>query len=220
MFSLKPILFFGAKILIFYLLLVGLFSWWGVSYTKTFNKINTFVFQDFGKNGLVRFKVANAQKTPFTVKMEVLSKKMIKQVQKNAREGQTVAGVQSIFYNFDIWLYAVLPLIMVLSLILASPVPPLQMLKAIGLALIITQLLIFLKIGITITDETYLHPWLEINNSWWHTFFANPSATSVLKDIFKFVGFSLVLSVLIWVGVTFNTKDWRRFGKVFDEVGI
>ncbi len=220
MFSLKPILFFAAKILIFYLLLVGVFSWWGVSYTKTFNKINTYVFQDFGSNGLIRFKVANSEKSPFNVKMEILSKKMIAKVQKQATQGQTTATVKSIFYNFDVWLYAILPVIVVMSFVLASPVPSLQMLKALLLGLLITQLVIFLKIGITITDETYLNPWLQINDSWWHVFFANPAATAILKDIFKIVGFSLIISVLIWVGVTFRAKDWKRFSKVFDEISV
>ncbi|MEZ4884664.1 MAG: hypothetical protein R3E32_08065 [Chitinophagales bacterium] len=220
MFSLKPILFFAAKVLVFYLLLVGLFSWWGVSFTRTFNKINTYVFEDFGSNGLVQFKVSNPKKTPFNIKMDIISKKMIAEVQRKAKHGDTSATVKTVFYQFDVWLYAVLPIIVVMSFILASPVPPLQMLKALALGLLISQLIVFLKMGITITDETYRQAWLQVNDSWWHTFFGNPSATAALKDIFKFVGFSLIISVLIWVGVTFRPKDWKRFSRIFDQIDV
>ena len=131
----------------------------------------------------------------------MLSKKMIAEAQQNAQQGQTVASIQSVTYQFDVWLYAILPIIVVISFILSSPVPPLQMLKALALGLLITQLIIFLKIGITITDETYRQPWLQITDSLWHTFFANPSATDALKDVFKFVGFQSH-----WVGIDLGRR--------------
>lgn len=220
MFSLKPIFLFAAKIFLFYLLFVGLFSWMGASYTKTFNKINTVVFGDFGSNGLVKFKVEKPKESPFLVKMEMYSKKMIREVQKKAAQGQTSASVNMIFYNFDIWLYAILPMIVVMSFVLSSPVPPLQMLKALLLGILITQLLTLLKIGITITNETYLNPWLQITDSWWQTFFANPSATKSMTNIFRMVGFSLVISIFVWVGVTFRKRDWRKFSRLLDKLNV
>ncbi len=223
MFSLKPVLFFAAKILIFYLLLIALFTWWGASYTKTLNKLNTFVFENYGSNGLVRFKINKPKKTPFSIKMEIISKKMARQVQRQANKSNSrkkQAGVKMLFYQFDAWLFAVLPLIIVLSFVLASPIPPLQMLKALGIGIVLSQLLVLFKIGITITDEVYLNPWLQIDDSLWQTIFANPSATTALKDIFKYVGFSLIFSVLIWAGAAFNGKDWRKFGRIIDKMGI
>jgi len=223
MFSLKPVLFFAAKILFFYLLLIALFTWWGASYTKNLNKVNTFVFGNYGSNGLVRFKINKPKKTPFSIKMEVISKKMMRQIQRQANKTnnrQKQAGIKMIFYLFDAWLFAILPLIIVLSFVLASPIPPLQMLKAIGLGILLSQLLVLFKIGITITDEVYLNPWLEIDDSLWQFFFANQSATTALKDIFKYVGFSLIFSVLIWAGAAFNGKDWRKFGRIIDKMSV
>ncbi|MFK7907852.1 MAG: hypothetical protein AB8B69_22160 [Chitinophagales bacterium] len=125
-----------------------------------------------------------------------------------------------LFYQFDAWLFAALPLIIVMSFVLACPIPPVQMLKALVLGILLSQLLVIFKIGVTITDEVYLNPWLEIDDSLWQTFFANQSATTALKDIFKYVGFSLIFSVLIGAGVAFNGKDWRKFGRIIDKMGV
>ncbi len=220
MFSLKPILFFAAKIFTFFLLLTILFSWWGVSYTKTANKVNAFFFEDYGSNGFIRFNIEKPHEKPFLVKMEIMSKKMIAKVQQQAKVGKSVATVKTVSYQFDIWLYAALPIIVALSFILASPVPPMRMLKAIILGTLITQLFVILKIGITITNEAHIHSWLKIDDSWWQLFFANPTATNALTHVFRHVGFSLVISVITWVSVTFNERDWRRFSKVFNNLRI
>lgn len=220
MFSLKPIIFFAVKIFTVFVLLTILFSWWGQGYTKIANKVNTFFFEDYGSNGFIRFRIDKPQEKPFLVKMEILSKKMIAKVQQQAKVGSSVAAIKSVSYQFDIWLYASLPIIVVLSFILASPVPPIRMLKAIVLGIIITQLFIIFKIGITITNETHIHSWLQIDDSWWQVFFANPTATSALTHLFRFVGFSLMIGVITWVSVTFNGKDWRKFNRIFNNLKI
>jgi len=221
MLDMKRIIIFMVSFLVFYVLLNFLVPTLGLdkAYTNTFIKFGNAVYGDYGKLGQVEFVKAPAEdnifKHPFkeyddNVVIKILNKQQVKDAIALARQQRaTAVNVNHAEFSVNVWQLAWLPLLLLFSLILATPISIPRRLIALGLGLVLMTLFTLFKFWIRFVTEVNRHGWLEVGtlNSTWKY------AVTHANTIFMFMGISFTVAVLIWVLTTFRKSDKDLFLK-------
>ena len=220
----KVLLFFGVFLLIFgFLNFIVPYAGLDKLYHKQFIKINNYLYKDYKGTADVRFETkkikTNKYNHPFKhfndrVLVKILSKKQIEvATQKALRAKQTQINVNHAEFEVDTWQYGWIPLMLLVSLILATPVPIPRRLFALFLGfLAITGYTLF-RFWVRFVVDINRHGWLELGTQ-------GPFMKKTfvyMNTFFLYMGISLVITVFIWLIVTVRKGDHLRFLKGSDE---
>jgi len=222
----KVLLFFGVFLLIFgFLNFIVPYAGLDKLYHKQFIKINNYLYKDYKGTADVRFETkkikTNKYNHPFKrfndrVLVKILSKKQIEMATQKAlraRPKQTQINVNHAEFEVDTWQYGWIPLMLLVSLILATPVPIPRRLFALFLGfLAITGYTLF-RFWVRFVVDINRHGWLELGTQ-------GPFMKKTfvyMNTFFLYMGISLVITVFIWLIVTVRKGDHLRFLKGSDE---
>ncbi len=228
----KNLIISVALFFIFYIFLTWFLPTTGLdrSYYKTFISINQSLYKDYGNHGKVEFLEAKSntstyQRHPFKkYDDDVLIKMMNQQQIDNAvadakrRKLRSVNVGHAEFY-VNTWQYAVIPMIFLMALILATPInwksPKAWGKKAVmllvGLALF--NLFILFRFWIRFVTEVNRHGWLEVGT-------LGDTAkyiVTLFNTILMFMGVTLSVGIIIWGLVTFPFTDKKLIIENYQE---
>jgi len=200
------------------------------SYYKSFIKIHQSLYGDYGNHGLVEFLEAKSntstyQRHPFKkYDDDVLIKMMNEQQIEVAKADAMKRGLRSVnvghaeFY-INTWQYAMIPMIFLMALILATPMhwksPKAWGKKGLMMlvGLVLFNLFILFRFWIRFVTEINRHGWLEVG-----------SLGSTGKYIFThfntflmFMGVTLTVGIVIWGLVTFPFTDKKLIFENYRE---
>jgi len=203
MFQLKHLLRFLLFFAISYVALLILGMSLESQYATAYRGLGKKLFQDIGEKGLVQFYPHQEDSGyKLSTKAVVFNKDQVRA----ARQGgqATVKGAE-VFVSS--WYNGLLPMIILLSLIFASPVPWKRKLLAFLLGLVFLYLFIYYKLYLSIKFECLQNEWLNlpVSNSGW---------VRSAHDIFVAnIETTFIIPVFIWIAVTFRRRDWRMLVK-------
>lgn len=172
-------------------------------YANSYRWFGKVFFENYGEKGFLQFFPVEEKTTyRLSTKVVIFNKD---QIQVARQTGQaTVKGAE---FFVSSWYNGLLPDILLLSLIIASPVPWKRKLFAALVGLILFDLFILLKWKLAIAWEISQNPWLELPTK-------NPDLVKTGYEIFvRNIETTIILPVLIWVVVTFRKKDFNRLRK-------
>jgi len=187
------------------------------AFTQQFINFGNSVYGNYGKLGQVEFVKSQADnhifEHPFkdyddNVVVKILNKQQVKDAIALARKQRaTAVNVNHAEFSINVWQLAWIPLMLLISLILATPVPIVRRLTALGLGFVFMTLFILFKFWIRFVTEINRHGWLEVGT-------LNKSMKYLVthaNTILMFMGISLVVAVIIWVMTTFRRSDKDLF---------
>ena len=189
----KTLLLFLLKAIIIYGLLSAPISFYDQAYGKFYRKVAGVFFSKFRENGFVWFK---EWKKPATTHVNVGSYALVRP--------DGTSNTASVDINTRYMGY--IPTILLISLVLASPVPWKRRLIGLTAGLILLMLLIMFKQWIALLWLCEQFPWLQL------THFTD-TARKLLTFTNTFISISsstvLYFVVTIWLLVTFRVEDFR-----------
>ncbi len=220
MFSTKPILIFLAKFAAIYTVLVILISVLSFDkpYAATFRQINNTLFGKLGNGGVVVFEEyeekIKQQKNNFDNKSKHDTKIIIVNKEKALREAKAAkargeSNVSKDYFQsltINSWNIGGLPTLFVLALILATPILWKQKLWAVLWGFLLINVFILLKMWVLLVYEANQHQQLDIFNLGGFS----QNMLNSINIIFSFLGFNLIVAILIWVLVSFRKDTWRK----------
>ena len=169
-------------------------------YADSYRWFGKVFFENYGEKGFLQFFPVEEKTTyRLSTKVVIFNKE---QIQVARQTGQaTVKGAE---FFVSSWYNGLIPDILLLSLIIASPVPWKRKLFAGITGLILFDLFILLKWKLAIAWEISQNPWLEMPTS-------NPGLVKTAYEIFvRNIETTIILPVLIWVVVAFRRRDFNR----------
>lgn len=230
MLDFKKVLLFVLSFCVIFVLLniivpyTGLDKW----YHQQFVKINRYLYSDYKGTADVRFETkkikTNKYNLPFktfndVVSVKILSKKQIKDATQkalNARPKQTQINVNHAEFDVDTWQYGWIPLMLLMSLILATPVPIPRRLFALFLGMLAITGYTLFRFWVRFVVDINRHGWLELGTQG-----AFMKKTFVYMNTFLlYMGMSLIVTVFIWLIVTIRRGDHLRFLKASDDLQV
>ena len=194
MIPLRPIAGFFLRLLILYGLLAWPWPWAVRSYSAAYRTVANGAFGSFGSEGVVRFQanphVSRGMDTNLTVR------KRQSQLMGTTAHNPRLTGY--------------LPTALLVSLVLATPIPWVRRIKALFWGLLLVHLFVYLRLEITL-----LH-WFSADGPW-AIYSPGPFARSVLSGAHE-IGvvspmMTFVAPVIIWIIATVRQKDldhWRN----------
>ncbi len=216
MINIKNLIIFVLSFVIIYGLLnvvvpkTGMDKWYNNQFVIWGNSF----YGEWGEKGRVDFTKIKASKKsifkhPFKeyddwVQIKMLNKEIIAEATRIARiRGAQSVQVDHAQFEIDVWKFAVIPIMLVISLILATPVSIPRRLLSLLLGLIGINLFVAFRFWIRFTTELNRHIWLDLGTlgpslKWFMTH---------LNTIFMFAGISLIVAVIIWAIVTLRPGD-------------
>lgn len=202
MFKFKPILTFLLWFVLAYVALLVLSLPLKEAYAKHYRALGKARFEQFGKKGIVQFFPLEEKQSKYKLNTKVVLFNL-DQVVAARRSGQATVKGGELFIST--WYSGLLPTILLLSLIIASPVSWKRKLLAILIGLLLVYLFILFKLRLSIANEYIKNPWLEFIPS-------NPKWTKIAHDIFVTnIETTIIIPVFIWVLVTFRKNDLAAF---------
>ncbi len=189
----KTLLLFLLKAAIFYALLSAPFSFYDKVYGKLYRQVAGYVFHHIRDNGFVMFRELD---DPATTHVLIGSYALV-------RPDKTTETLER-FVNTRYLGY--IPTILLISLVLASPVPWKRMLIALAAGLLLVTLLVLFKQWIALLWHCENNKWLNLTNF-----------TGARQHLFMFLygivcassSTLLYFVVAIWLLVTFRLDDFR-----------
>ena len=149
------------------------------------------------------------------VMVKILSKAQIKEAKRRAIQAKTnQIQVNHAQFYIDIWQFGWIPLMLVMSLILATPIPLKRRLIAFVLGSILMLGFTFFRFWVRFVVDINRHGWLQLGEQ-------GPfmkKAFVYMNTGLMFMGASLIAAVLIWGIVAFRKGDLERFLKPAEEV--
>lgn len=198
MWKIKPILRFLLWFTMTYIGLLFLATAFKDQYAHYYQAIGKARFEQFGQKGIVQFFSYEDKITSYKLDTKVVLFNR-DQVVAAKQSGQATVKGADLFISS--WYSALLPTILLLTLILASPVSLKRKLLAIVLGLLIMYLFIVFKLRLSIANEYLKNPWLEFPLS-------HPKWTKTAHDIFVTnIETTIIFPVFIWILVTFRKSD-------------
>lgn len=197
----KPVIKF---LLLFTISYIGLL--WGAlsledPYAQGYRSVSKGLYENYGSEGYLQFFPEEDKSSGYKLnnKIVLFNKRHIARARQSRQA--TVRGAELFVSS---WYSGMLPTIIFVSLLLASPIPWKRLLIALPLGLLILYGFIFFKLYIAITNEFLQHEWLAIHP-------ANPKLIRVLHEVFVAnIETTIIAPVLIWIVVTFRKKDWEK----------
>jgi len=191
---------------------------------NTFINVNTSIYNNYKGKGDVRFIAAKSststyQTHPFKDYDDDVLIKMMNEEQKaaavaKAREQKLKSvNVGHAEFYVDVWQFLTLPMILLMSLILATPMewrnPKawLVRLGSLGAGLLIFFLFSGFRFWVRFTTEVNRHAWLELGTL---SDFSK-SALVYMNTFLMFMGIILAVCVIIWAAVSFPFVNRDQF---------
>ena len=222
----KVLLFFVAFLIIFgFLNFIVPYTGLDKLYHEQFIKVNQYLYKDYKGTADVRFETKKVKLHKYNhsfsnfndkVLVKILSKKQIQvatQKALRARPKQVQINVNHAEFEIDTWRDCWIPLILLMSLILATPVPIPRRLFALFLGVLAITGYTLFRFWVRFVVDINRHGWLELGTQ-------GPfmKSTFVYMNTFLFyMGISLIVTVFIWLIVTVRKGDHLRFLKESDE---
>ena len=197
----QPILRFLLGFILAYAGLLIIFSFAEHQFAAHYQAMGKAAFEKFGNKGIVQFssRADNDSNYKLTTKIILFNRD---QVIAARQSGQ--ASVLGAELYLSSWYNGVLPMVLLISLILASPVPWKRKLIAILVGLLVIYLFILLKMHLAIANEYLNTPSLGIL----------PSHSKLVKTTYEMlvanIETTFIIPVFIWILVTFRKKDLQR----------
>ncbi len=189
----KTLLMFLLKALLIYGALSAPFSFYDEAYGSFYRKVARIFFTKFRENGAVKFREWNE---PAMTHINVGSYAV---VNPNGTYHTTAANINTRYMGY-------IPTILLISLVLASPVPWKRRLVALVAGLSLVMLLIIFKQWIALL-------WLCEQNSWLHLTDFTKTGAKFLSSTNSIISAStstvLYFVVAIWILVTFRVDDFK-----------
>ncbi len=231
MLNFKKILLFTFSFIGIYALLNFVVPAMGLdqSYRKAFITNGNIIFKNWGDNGKVYFHKGDTTYTSFFkhpfkeyddfVRCEILNKDHEKLAKVEIEKAWRASGlprshmrnfkaeISHAYFYTDVWQFAWIPLMLIISLILATPVPWKRRLIALAMGVGLTLVFTFFRFWIRFVVEINRHGWLEVGTQGDTMKWIFKS----LNTVFMFMGIALIVPVVIWFAVTFRKGD----GKIF-----
>jgi hypothetical protein len=189
----KPLLFFIIKAVVIYLILVAPFSFYDEFYGKIYRGIASPIFNHVGGNGFTRFTEVKDKA------ITLVNLGNSTQIKKDGT-AETTYGLLNVRY------LAYLPTVLLISLILASPVPwKRKLISLVAGLLLVTAFIMFLQ-WLFIMFLAVRAPWINLSG-------ITEAKTNFINFGYKYLvdmpGFSRFLVVVIWLLVTFRMDDLK-----------
>ncbi len=193
-------------------------------YNKQFIKVGNTVYGDYRDKAQVKFVKFKSQtnplfKHPFKdyddgLMVQILSKAQIEEATRRAKLAKaTEIKVNHAQFYIDTWQFGWIPLMLVMSLILATPIPLRRRLIALILGIMLMLGFTFFRFWVRFVVDINRHGWLQLGEQ-------GPfmkKAFVYMNTGLMFMGASLMAAVLIWAIVAFRKGDQVRFLKPVEE---
>ena len=203
MFKSKTLALFLLKAVVIYALLALPLSFYDQLYGDFYRKIAGSFFNTFRETGLVRFKEG--------AKPEITH---INIGNKDLPRGPGGA-IKTLPIDINTRYLGYLPTILLISLVVASPVPWKRKLMALALGLALVTLLILFKQYISLLWRCDQNPWLQLTDY-------GDKGKALLNSTYHFIAVTsssvLYFVVAIWLLVTFRLDDFLN--KIVAETGL
>ena len=203
MFKSKTLALFLLKVVVIYALLALPLSFYDQLYGDFYRKIAGSFFNTFRETGLVRFKEG--------AKPEITH---INIGNKDLPRGPGGA-IKTLPIDINTRYLGYLPTILLISLVVASPVPWKRKLIALALGLALVTLLILFKQYISLLWRCDQNPWLQLTDY-------GDKGKALLNSTYHFIAVTsssvLYFVVAIWLLVTFRLDDFLN--KIVAETGL
>lgn len=191
---------------------------------NTFISVNKSIYDNYNGKGEIDFIAAkgstsNYQQHPFKTYDDDVLIKMINKDQKAAavaqakREKRTSVNIGHAEFYVDVWQFLTLPMILLISLILATPMkwrtPKAWLIRlgSLGVGLLLFFLFSTFRFWVRFTTEVNRHAWLELG-----TLGDFLKGVLVYMNTFlMFMGIVLAVCVIIWAAVSFPFVDKEQF---------
>ncbi len=184
------------------------------AYNETFKSVGSVFYKNYGERGKTEFVKAPKSgpeifKHPFksyddNVMVKILNKEQVEYAMEMGRKsGAASVDVNHAEFVINTWRFGMLPMILVASLILATPIPLVRRLLSLLFGLVAINLFTAFRFWIRYVTEINRHLWLEVGN-------LGPNGkwlVTKLNTVLIFFGVSMIVAVLIWVLVTFRSSD-------------
>lgn len=202
MLDFKPILRFLLLFILCYTGILLLALPFKDNYANLYRAMGKARFEQFGNKGIVQFFPYEDPDSKYKLNTKIVLFN-VDQVVAARRSGQATVRGAEIFVSS--WYSGLLPTILLLSLILASPVPWKRKILAVLIGIALTYLFILFKLRLVIAHEYLSATFLEITptfSKWLPTAY----------DIFVVnIETTIIFPVFIWILVTFRKSDVKRF---------
>lgn len=200
--NIRPLLRFLLWFVVSYILLLISFSFLADQFAQQYRAIGKAKFEQFEDRGIVQFFPYEKDKTGYKLDTKVVLFNR-DQVIAAKQSGQATVRGAELFVSS--WYNAVLPIIILLSLILASPVSWKRKLMGAFIGIILLYLFVFFKLRLSIANEYLKTPSLEFIPP-------NPNWVKTAHAIFVTnIETTIILPVFIWILVTFRKTDLQKF---------
>lgn len=216
--NLKPVFkFLGFTLLLYSVFIfLGYFCGIGKGFSSAFNSLGSAAFSNYGENGEIRFSVN--EKDEDEVKLIMLNKVQLENAKAEKRKNRNAQiNIPSGEMSFKPWLFGFMSLALLISLILASPIPVKRKLIALVLGIGIYLLFLLLKMdvyiwehlnGIHYDSQNQAKLNVAVVSQYWYGALIN------VKSIFASTSFNMISIVFIWLLVSFRKKDIVAFKKM------
>ncbi len=193
MLSSRTLLLFLLKAIVIYGLLSAPISFYDETYGKLYRNVAGIFFSKFRDSGFVKFKEG---KQPATTHVNVGNYALVRP---DGTSRTAYVDINTRFLGY-------LPTILLISLVLASPVPWKRRLIALAVGLVLVTLLVIFKQWIGLLWLCEESPWLQLTNF-------TVSGKKLLGSVNTIISVSastvLYFVVVIWLLVTFNKDDFK-----------
>ncbi len=197
MFKIKPLLKFLLVFVVTYVALLMVAKNVENPYAQSYRWLGKALFENYGTKGFLQFFPIEEESTyRLSTKVVIFNKHQIRSAKQSGQA--TVKGAELLVSS---WYNGLLPIVILLSLIVASPVPWKRKLLATLIGLILLYLFFILKWKLSIAWEIQQNKWLDIPTR-------SPGLVKTGHAIFvENIETTIIVPVFIWIAVTFRKRD-------------
>ena len=203
MFKSKTLALFLLKAVVIYGLLAFPFSFYDQLYGDFYRKLAGTFFNTFRETGLVKFREGTKPELTHI------------NIGNRALPRGPGGAIKTLPIDINTRYLGYLPTILLISLVLASPVPWKRKLMALALGLALVTLLVLFKQYISLLWRCDQNPWLQLTDY-------GEKGKTLLNSAYRFIATTsssvLYFVVAIWLLVTFRLDDLRN--KTVAETGV
>jgi len=198
-----------------YIVLLLIFSFTGLEegYFSMLRGTFSSVFSEFKSEGGVDFELVKDDKSSHEkLKTTIYNISEKKDVIQRIRSNPSLAKTLSYFgswANIHLWVFVALPFIFLITLILSSPINIPRKLLALLSGTILFHVFVLFKMWLYLLKEFYNNDVLNVVN------LSTPTGKLVnfVYALIENMGFGLFICIIIWVLVSFRSKDFKSFSQ-------
>ncbi len=152
----------------------------------------------------------------------VTSKKVQKMMEQEAEKINKQAGFQKIKkldvpqarFRLEIWEFSLVPMILLMVLVLATPISWKRRIGSLVIALVLFHLFLWFKYWVKLTVEVNRHEWMKILDlkGFWKSFYL------YANTYLYFIGTSLAIVIIIWMISCLRKNDFEKLSEAFTNL--